>query len=419
MPQPPFRILIAALGSHGDVHPFVGLAAALRRRGHDVTLIAPAIFEQLTKSVDLDFAPIGTIEQFQQWTQDAALWRPIRGFHLIAERCGQLAEPYYREIAQRVERGRTVLVLSTLVFGGRIAQEKLRIPAVSVHLSPAIFRSVQSPPRTPPLPVAPGMPAWWNRSVYAIADALLIDRAMGRALNAFRTTLDLPAVSGILRNWIHSPDRVIGLFPDWFAPPQPDWPKQTVTTGFPLYDESDVTPIDASLEKFLSEGDAPIAFTPGSAMRHGKKFFTAAVHACQSLGRRGVLLSRFPDHIPANLPAGIRHVEYAPFSRMLPCCAAIVHHGGIGTTAQALASGVPQVAMPMAHDQFDNAARMKRLGVGEVLPMRKCSGASLAGALRNAMDDSHRADCAAVKQRFESDDSLPRTVEWIEQTASR
>ena len=270
----------------------------------------------------------------------------------------------------------------------RVAQDALGIPGVSVHLSPAILRSVLKPARTPPLPVSARLPRSWNRLVYSIVDALLIDRALAGPLNDFRRSLGLPPVKRIFNSWIHSPDRVIGLFPDWFAPQPPDWPRQTVLTGFPLYDESDVTAVDPAVERFLIDGPAPIAFTPGSAMRHAQRFFAEAVRTCRILGCRGVLLSRHAENMPANLPPDVRHVDYVPFSRLLPHCAALVHHGGIGTAAQALAAGIPQLVVPMAHDQPDNAARLNRLGVAEVLPARRFRAPRASAALKLAMDQS-------------------------------
>src|SRR6185436_13395214 len=89
---------------------------------------------------------------------------------------------------------------------------------------------------------------------------------------------------------------------------------------------------------------------------------------CALLGRRGILLTRHREQVPDNLPREVIHIDYAPFSQLLPRCAALVHHGGIGTSAQALASGVPQLVTPFTHDQPDNAARLKRLGGAEVLP---------------------------------------------------
>jgi rhamnosyltransferase subunit B len=304
--------------------------------------------------------------------------------------------------------------MSTLVFGGRIAQEKLGLRGVTVHLSPAILRSAIDPARVPPLPVARWTPAWWNRMAYWFCDALVVDRALGPRMNDFRRKVGLEPVKRIFNGWIHSPDRVIGLFPEWFAPPPPDWPPQTILTGFPLYDEADVTEVDAELEKFLSEGDKPIAFTPGSAMRHGNEFFATAVETCRILGRRGILLSRHEQHVPEDLPGEILHVGFAPFSRLLPRCAAIVHHGGIGTSSQALAAGIPQLVIRMAFDQADNAARLKRLGVSETLPARQFSAGRAARLLEKILDKEHAAACRAINQKLAGERPLEKTIEIVE-----
>lgn len=416
MSQPPLRIIIAALGSHGDVHPFLALGRALRERGHDVRFIAPAMYQPLAQAVGLQFVPAGTIEQFERLSTNVKLWHPTQSFRVVAEGTAELFEPFYRAIVENHERGRTVLVLSSLLLAGRVAQEVLGAPAVSVHLSPAIIRSIENPPRIPPLPVSARLPKWWNRLVYRAVDLLVVDWELTRRLNAFRATLGLGPVRRIFDGWMHSPDRVIGLFPPWFGPPPGDWPPQTVLTGFPLYDEADITPIDPQLEKFLEDGQPPIAFTPGSAMRHGQRFFAAAVETCRMLGRRGLLVSRHTKHVPADLGPEIRHVEYAPFSRLLPRCAAIVHHGGIGTSAQALAAGIPQLVAPMAYDQPDNARRLRQLGVAEILPARRFSPRAAARKLEQAMDPAHRAVCMVVKQKFAGENPFVKTAELIEQT---
>jgi len=416
MPRIGLRILIAALGSHGDVHPFLALGQTLRGRGHDVRIIAPAMYQALADSIGLQFVPVGTVELFERHVSRPEIWRPVRGFQILAQSVAELIEPYYQAVVRNQQSGATVLVMSSLVLAGRVAQDALGIPAVSVHLSPAILRSLQSPARTPPLPVSARLPRWWNRLAYSAVDALVMDRALAGPLNDFRRSLGLGPVRRIFDVWIHSPDRVIGLFPDWFAPAPPDWPRQTVLTGFPLYDESDVTCVDPAIEDFLNDGPAPIAFTPGSAMRHGARFFAEAVRACGILGCRGVLLSRHAQHVPASLPAEIRHVDYVPFSRLLPHCAALVYHGGIGTAAQALAAGIPQLVVPMAYDQPDNAARLKRLGVAEVLPARRFGAARAAAALKLAMDETHRAACISIKQRLAAEDPLLKTAEIIEET---
>jgi len=120
--------------------------------------------------------------------------------------------------------------------------------------------------------------------------------------------------------------------------------------------------------------------------------------------------SRFP--LIAAL--GVRHAAFAPFQELLPLCAAVVHHGGIGTTAGALAAGTPQLVLPLAWDQPDNAARVRRLGAGSSLGARQRSAARLAEALAELLKPEARARCRALSARFGDDDALERAAGWLE-----
>jgi rhamnosyltransferase subunit B len=414
--QAPFRMIVAGLGSHGDVHPFLAVGRTLQLRGHDVVMILPAMYEMLTRSLGLQFVPAGTVDEFDRFSSRRELWDPLKGFQVVAEGVGQSLDWYYNAIKENHIPGRTGLVLSTLLLGGRIAQEILGLKAVTIHLSPACLRSSIDPAHTPPLPVASWLPPWWNRMTYFACDLLAIDRALAPPVNAFRKSLGLPPVHRIFNGWLHSPDRVIGLFPNWYAPNPGDWPNQTILTGFPLYDEADVAPPDPKLEDFLNTGDPPVAFTPGSAMRHGREFFTESIAACRLLNRRGILLSRYPENLPANLPPEILHVDFAPFSRLLPRCAAIVHHGGIGTSAQGMAAGIPQLVVTMSHDQPDNAARLNRLGLAESIPARKFTGRRAAELLKSLLSDTRKNACRSIQLKLAAERPLERTAEIIEQT---
>jgi rhamnosyltransferase subunit B len=157
-------------------------------------------------------------------------------------------------------------------------------------------------------------------------------------------------------------------------------------------------------------------FTPGSAMRHGQAFFQAALEACARLSCRGIFLTMHPEQLPAALPAGIRHFSYVPFSAVFPRCAAVVHHGGIGTTAQGLAAGVPQLIMPMGFDQPDNAARLEHLGVGAALAVKRFAGPNLAAALERLLRPPIRQRCQEIASRLQNQNTLAATCNWIEQT---
>ena len=142
------------------------------------------------------------------------------------------------------------------------------------------------------------------------------------------------------------------------------------------------------MREFLAAGTPPIAFSPGSANREAHQFFAAAVEACERLGRRGILLTKYDDQLPAKLPESVRHFGFVPLSRLLPHTAALVHHGGIGSCAQGLAAGVPQVVRPMSFDQFDNSRRLVRLGVAEEISVRAFRGPAIAAALERLLEST-------------------------------
>jgi rhamnosyltransferase subunit B len=409
------KALLIAIGSHGDVHPFVGIGLALRARGHDVTVVANGHFEPLVRRVGLDFAPAGTAEEYHALALRPDLWHPVKGFRLIMEGTVRFMRPVYQTIVERYVPGETVVVASTLGLGARVAQDKHDIPTATVQLQPSVLRTVYETPRLPGSPLRAWHPRWVKRAMWSVADRLVIDPALAPGINAFRAELGLPPVRRIMDQWWNSPRLVIGMFPEWFARPQPDWPKQVRLTGFPLYDEKGIEPMPESLVQFLDAGAPPMAFTPGSAMWQGRAFFDAAVGTCKLLGRRGLLLSRRREHIPPALPPEIMHVDFAPFSELLPRCAALVHHGGIGTSAQAMAAGIPQLVTPMAHDQPDNAERLRKLGVARWVGVRQFKPARAAKMLGELLTSpAVAATCAEVRARLRNVDSLERTCELIE-----
>jgi UDP:flavonoid glycosyltransferase YjiC (YdhE family) len=410
------NVLLLTIGSHGDVHPFVGLGAELRRRGHDVTLITNGHFEPMARAADLGFVELGTDEQYQQIIKDPNLWHKLRAFKTVfGKGVAPLMEPSYRAVESNYLPGRTVVVASSLAYGARIAQDKLGIPTASVHLQPGVMRTAYDAPKLPGLPMPRWTPPALKRLTWLALDKFVADPVMAPAVNELRATLGLAPVSRLLSGWWHSPARVIGMWPEWFGPPQPDWPRQMRLVGFPLYDERDVRGMSRDLAEWLDAGDPPVAFTAGSAMVHAREFFAASVDACVRLKRRGLLLTRFAEQLPRDIPPSIKHVDYAPFGPLLPRCAAVVHHGGIGTTAQSLRAGVPQLVMPMAHDQFDNAARVRRLGVGLSIGRRGYRTANVTRVVHELVDSpDYSIKARKVATRFVGVEALAHAADLVE-----
>ncbi|MHC4957918.1 MAG: glycosyltransferase [Planctomycetota bacterium] len=374
------HVVIVTAGSAGDVHPFAGLARALRARGHDVDIFANEIFGDVVRSTGAGFVEHGTEEEFRAAERHPDLWaHPSKGLKVVLG-LGVIPalEPTLESI-KRLRRDDTVLVAGTLALGARVAQEVLGLPLATVHLAPSVFRTVHRMPRLAGLPSIDWAPKFVKRWFWRVSDKV-IDPMIAPRLNELRVRHGLAPVSAVFGDWMHSPQLVVGLFPEWFAPPQPDWPAQVKLTGFPLFDESDVRPEDPALSAWLDAGDAPIVFTAGSSNVGAHAFFRESAAACARMRRRGLLVTSNRDSAPAELPDGVRWERYVPFSRVLSRAAALVSHGGIGTVSQGLAAGIPQLVTPISFDQFDNASRVEDLKVGLSLPQKRYTAARAVAA---------------------------------------
>lgn len=374
------RILISTAGSHGDVLPFIALAREFNARGHDVILYANPFFERYAAQAGISFVPVGSIEAYHILFNEQAQHDPRKAFAQAAKHIADVCPDYYWAMKADVIPGQTIVIGNSLLFAARLLQETDNVPCATVHLAPSVFQSDLRPARLTPIWINETSPALLKRLAWWSLDRFFYAPHFAAPLNRFRAELDLPPVERIFSGWIHGADIVLGLFPGWFAAPQADWPAVTLT-GFPLYDHGEAVALSPALEAFLGAGPAPVVFSAGTATATAADFFKTSMHACRLAGVRAVFLSHFAHQIPASLPDNILAVEYAPFSALLPRAAAFVHHGGIGTTSQALRAGVPQLIRPVAFDQFDNAQRAVRLGVAKELLPNQYTARAAAAAL--------------------------------------
>jgi rhamnosyltransferase subunit B len=234
------NILLPTIGSAGDVHPFIGLGLALRSRGHQATILTNPYFQDLIEKCDLGFLPVGTVEEARAAVADPDLWHPRKGFKVVAQRAILPAMPRVFRLIEKYADANTVVAASGISFGARIAQEKLGLPTATVHLQPSIIRSLVDHGMAGTIRISSAQPMWFKKAFFRVADWMLIDRTLKQPLNEFRRTVGLPPVARVMQRWIHSPQLVIGFFPEWFAAPQSDWPPHTHLVGFPLWDASDV-----------------------------------------------------------------------------------------------------------------------------------------------------------------------------------
>ncbi len=385
------RILLSTFGSYGDLNPYLALGAALRARGHDAILATHEGYRADVEGAGLGFAPVPP----DIVPSDTALLRrvmdPRRGSEVVVR---DLAVPAIREAWAALDAaadGADLLVSHVLTFAVPLVAEKRGLPWVSTVLSPMIFFSAHDPPVPPPLPALGRL-----RVLGPGFNGLLIGlyKRMSRSWTApvreFRRELGLPPAGDPLYEGQHSPHGVLGLFSPLFGPPQPDWPRNVRVCGFLFRDEDfQGRGTDPALARFLDGGPPPVVFTLGSsAVLTADGFYEDALAAVRELRCRAVLLAGPAAAAMTDLPEGCMAVPSASYHALFPRAAAVVHSVGVGTTAQALRAGRPQLAVPYAHDQFDNADRLRRLGVGEILPRGRVTPGRLVRALRHLLADA-------------------------------
>lgn len=347
------NFLVMTLGSIGDFFPFLAIADGLRRRGHRVVLASNAGYAGLARTAGFEFAAIW--ERADQ-TLGPIAEDPARAWKAVREQMFLPAMgPAQDCIAHYTREGRWSLLASWSVFAAARAHERTGLPLLKIYLSPGALQDDED-----------------------------------------RREDDIG-----LRN--------LALFPDWFAP------AEISQTDFALLEDAATPPLSGELEAFLRSGPPPLIFTPGSFMRDARIFFQEALTACAELGLRAVFLTPYLDQIPRDLPAYARHFKYAPLQRLAPRCAALVHHGGIGTLAQGLKAGIPQLVTPLFFDQPDNAARLAQLGVGTTLAPSDWRGDMVAEKLNGLMQSQAvKQACARAVTRFGQNDMAKHTCDIAE-----
>ena len=263
-------------------------------------------------------------------------------------------------------------------------------------LSPLSFMSSCDPP------VIAG--ASWLRKLRALGVApyrfvfnlvKLTVRSWEAPLREFRRELGLPPSKHLaMFEGQFSPFLNLAFFDPQLAVQQPDWPANVRVCGAAIYDgTAPDAAIRNDLERFLGEGEPPIVFALGSsAVWIAGDFWEKAAAAAQRLGRRAILVTG--PVTPEGLPEGVRAFPYLPYSSAFPRAVAVVHQAGIGTLAQALRAGRPQLIVPVAFDQPDNARRAAALGVARVLPFRKVGARRLASELAALLEQPSYARAA-------------------------
>ena len=409
------HVILVSIGTDGDIFPYVGLGARLRGRGHSVTLVASAHYEPLALAHDFAFRALVSTQENQELFDHPDFWHPMKTARLSARWGVRFLRRQY-ELLSRLAQEDSVLVANPGVFAVPLVHEKFGHPWASLVLQPGIIPSAIAPPIMPGFTFLRRAPrlVWklfW-RALDVVGDVLV-----GRELNGLRASLGLKSMRRIFQNWL-SPQLALGMFPNWYGPPQSDWPPQMQLTGFPLFDGGRNNRLADEVMNFRGSGPPPVAFTFGTGMRHSAALFRAALRATELCGVRAIFLTKHRDQLLDPLPPSVLHCGFAPFEQLFPLCAVVVHHGGIGTVAQAMAAGTPQLIQPICFDQADNGARVKRLGAGDSLGSKHCPPQRIADALSKLLTPEARSRCREISGRFAANDALETAAQHIEKLAA-
>jgi rhamnosyltransferase subunit B len=417
-------VIATAWGVPGDVMPYIAVGTELQKRGHDVTLISNPFFEGQARAADLSFVPVGTVEQYHALVEDPGLWDRRTYLNAGLKHVLPTVEGFYHAVVETHRPGETTLLASRP--GTWIAREKLGIPSVSFLLSPCALSRLDPMHPSRPLPAWAnliGRSRWGLRLLHGLKARRDWIRAwLGRpVLPGFATTLlaeiyrvrslaglpPQPASIEAVR-----PAFAIALWPSWFSPAQKDWPPDIRVSGFPVKPG----PPARSVVPERANGSRPIVYMRGSAASHQKTFFDEAVQCSLRLGRPGVLVTPHAADVPSDLPPTVMHLSFAPLDELFGRSAAVVHHGGVGTMACAIAAGIPQVVVPIVGEQFDLGYRMERLGVGSMLTQTPVTAARLARKLQRLCGSERvRRRCESLRDRLATEDGCSRAADWIEE----
>jgi rhamnosyltransferase subunit B len=412
----PLRVLFVPFGSEGDVNPLLWLAEGMAGRGHLPTFMITPHYGRLADRRGFSWLPVGTEEEFVRFARDPRLWQKTRGPQTVIQGM-TVTLPAYREAFAKTDGRFDLVVLSSLALGAASVAEAFRIPRLTMHLQPALFRSThECPVFLEELSWLAGSPRWVKHVFFKIVDGLLWEGPR-KSLNRFRSAINLVPLRDFYLDGFHGAEGVAALFPDWFARPQPDWPGKVRQFGFPL-DNSIPKRLSEPLEAFLEAGDRPVVWTHGSANFDIRRFQQAALATSRELNLRCLLVSLEPP--AGSCPEWAFHLTHAPFQDLFSRSRAVVHHGGIGTTAQCIAAGVPQFIVPRSHDQPDNASRIVKLGLGKSLPYRKIDHADLRTGLAELLSSTTIAShCAEFQKRVAGEKTLEHLCTWAEELAEQ
>lgn len=414
------RIAVIALGSRGDVQPYMALGKGLEKAGHAVRLITHENFAGFAREHVTDVWPVpGNV---QDVAQSSAMRERLDSGNFLRVTL-QMAREARRTVVDWTREGLAAcrgmeLILTGIggLFIGTALAERLGIPLLQAYYIPF------TPTRGYPSFLLPNFPQWFGGALnplsYGIARQMMWQGLRPADSQARREVLELdrapfwgPFHARPLR---HTP-LLYGYSPT-VIPKPPDWGADVHVTGYWFLDQTEDWSPPADVVEFLEAGPPPVFVGFGSmSSRSPERMVDLILSALAEAGQRGIILSGWAGLRKADAPDSVFMVDSVPFSWLFPRVAAVVHHGGAGTTSAGLRAGVPSLVIPFFGDQPFWGQRVAALGAGpNPIPRKKLTAGRMAQTIRRMVTDrGMRERAARVGERIRAEDGVARAVEVI------
>ncbi len=420
------RIIILAPGSRGDVEPYIALGKGLKKAGHVVRLLTHKNFEMLVKSHGVEFWSIES--NVQDIAQSKEMRERLEKGNFLSI-MSQMAKEAKRGAINSAEVGLTAcqgmeMVLAGIggLYVGLSLAEKFCIPFMQAYYIPF------TPTKAFPSFLFPKLPQWlggsFNRLSFHLVRQIMWQSFRSADKIARQKVLGLPAApfwGPYKTNRFRSYPILYG-FSSSIIPAPSDWDDNIHVTGYWFLDPAADWVPSRDLTDFLEAGSPPIYVGFGSmSNRKPEETANLVLKALEQTRQRGIMLSGWGGLDKTDLPESVFMVDSVPFSWLFPRVAAVVHHGGAGSTAYGLRSGVISVVVPFFADQPFWGHRVAKLGVGpKPIPRRKLTVERLAQAIRKALtDQTMRERAADLGSRIHAEDGVARAVAVVQQIEER
>jgi UDP:flavonoid glycosyltransferase YjiC (YdhE family) len=409
------HISIFVYGTWGDIRPHVVLGMALQKAGHEVQVVASPGYEQWVRDRGLGFYPLTTdVNTFARENADLM----DKGFISQLQTLRTRIAPIFTQMGLEVMKAtRDSDVLMTVEFGASLLLDVIKANKLKpIFINPAPINPTHASNTV--LPAKPGwfpFEGWYNRLGYSV-----LRRSGWQGLaggrNPLAKQLGLPKSNyGDFRAMVDAAPALTTVSRHVYQRPV-DWRDHWQVTGFLFDDDPDWSP-PQQLTDFLEAGEAPVYIGFGS-MPDSKPQATTRmiIEAVQRTGKRAIILTGWAGFGADDVPEDVYTLKYAPHSWLFPKMAAVVHHGGSGTTASGMRAGVPTVVVPHQGDQGFWGRTVQRLGVGTAsIPRKKLVADKLAAAITEATGNrTMQANARSLGEKIQQEDSLTEAVKWVE-----